>query len=352
MSEIPITGKIEDRQLLLPLKPSILNLREGELVRAVVVAVSPSNRVSVRLKNRLLEAKSTLPLQEGEELLLQVELQEQGIRLRVVEGGYSQPERIRELISSWGAERLRPDEFSAWKGLIEGLPELDPLPELSTLKGFFPQMDLMAPGALKQLLESIGIFFEAKLRNAIIANILNREEIERLIRNDLKGHLLRIRQGLRHPEITRQLFKGKILPQELSRHIDRLIRHIEYYQLLSRLEESLHLFLPISWPHLKDAELVIKGTPRKPLERKGYLCIIRLELERIGRLLIHLFMYADRIHIKLLTDNERFKDLLQRSLRQLEERLTSQVKIGHLTVEIEKEPQLRAVWLEGLDITA
>ncbi len=149
------------------------------------------------------------------------------------------------------------------------------------------------------------------------------------ILGDVKGVLVRISDKLlssSHPNAKSTL--------ELS---NRLITHIEYYQLLSYVEGSNHIYLPFVWEDLKEGSMVIKQS-----KQDAFCCQIDLNLDYYGKFSVMLLLYQERyISLSITTQKHELKQRVQARLGELEEALTNEGMIVQtMKVSDYKEPLL------------
>ena len=149
------------------------------------------------------------------------------------------------------------------------------------------------------------------------------------ILGDIKGVLVRLSDKLlasSHPNATSTL--------ELA---NRLITHIEYYQLVSYVEGSNHLYLPFVWEGLKEGSMMIKQS-----KKDAFHCQLDLDLEYYGKLSVMLLLYQERyISLSITTQKNELKQKVQERLKELEKALTDEGMIVQtMKVSEYKEPLL------------
>ena len=77
----------------------VLSLKDGQTVRAVVLKRLSDNIFSIKIRGRIIETRSEIPLKEGDPLLLKVEAGgTKEIRLRLLEGQQDGSGKLKELI--------------------------------------------------------------------------------------------------------------------------------------------------------------------------------------------------------------------------------------------------------------
>jgi flagellar hook-length control protein FliK len=188
---------------------------------------------------------------------------------------------------------------------------------------------------LKNSLENTGVLLEAKL--GAMAKSENNEEFKAFaenlkIKNDLKAIILQLKENIQIKKeanfssgfLQRFLEKGgksgdskAPLPPKVFNGIDTLVKDIETFQLLSKISESFHTFLPIHWDELKRGELVLKK--RKQSKESFYSCGIHLNLEKLGSVSVFLFMQSGDFFVNIKTDHSKLKSKIRSHLEELRE---------------------------------
>lgn len=145
---------------------------------------------------------------------------------------------------------------------------------------------------LKKQIEHSGIFLESKLARALEAGD------ERIV-NDMKAALLKAGAAL------------GASGGEAARLVDKLLLQIEYFQLLSYLQQGSALYFPFEWDALEEGHLLIK-------KGKRTYCDIALSLKEVGAVRLMLSLYEEnQITLHLFCDNDAFKQSVREALGQL-----------------------------------
>jgi hypothetical protein len=369
------TGKVLN--LFIRDRPA-LTLKIGDIVKAEVLDITSGNTVSIRLKNTVLKATTDVPLQKNETLMLRVEGRGNEIRLRLVGGGSESTETLRgsilSALNNLKGTKLEAGELGSLSRLIDTLPASvrEMLPQLASLKKFFPRIEMLASGISKDVIESSGIFFETKLRLLtlrLVTDDMLQQELQqktmlnagaepdaekglaRIIKDDLKGTLLSIKGALSDTGVIEHLSRNNIKPDNLNTAIDKLIKNIEYFQLQSRLNDSLQVFIPLIWKDLRDGELIFRESYRGKPEERAYSCIVNLDLEGTGRIMAHILMQSGRFHVRFITENRVFVEVLKEGLPVLEKQFkASGLKVGSISAKHEEKADFSSAISEGLDI--
>ncbi len=341
----------------------------GEVVRGEVVNILP-DAVSMRIKKEVLLAKTDLPLQKGGAYLFRVEsLSEQGVQLKIVQALTEETEAVgRSLLEglnrSEGAH-LTQDQINAFRKIIEQLPESiqKQLLEGTAFERLFKGIDTIANGSFKSAIDATGVFFEAKLRGWVLhlmeqlgaaTKNVPQDEVAQIVKDDLKGTLLKLKQALSDTNIIHEMREHHVRLHEVEEAVDKLLSHIERQQFESKFNNVLETFLPFVWKELKDGKMLFQESYHPQEGGAEYACVIHLDLEKAGKLITHVRLFADRLHLRFITDNDRFSRLIEANKPVL---LSSLADLGivcnSLLVEKEKEIDIEATVLEKeLDIKA
>ncbi len=337
--------------------PALL-FKVGEVLRAEVLDILSNDTVSIRLKNEVIEAKTSLPLQKGATLLLQVSEVENGVKLKWV-GAPPEESSIKNVVlaalNHLKGSRLSGEELKSFVELINRLPAPVKENSLSDLNRFFADIESLTGETLKEALQSSGVFFETKLRTLTVKLLANglasgpSNELEKLINNDLKGILLKIKNSLGGLEET--LRKGNVKPDAVNTTIDKLLNQIEHQQLVSRLNETFQPFIPLIWKELKDGELTFKETYEGAQGERDYSVTIYLDLDRIGKLVTSVLMQEGSFYLRFITESQQFHDLLLANTSLLEKQLDAcGLRCGNVTVQHEAKIELKHHTASGLDL--
>ncbi len=307
-----------------------LALKVGEVVEGEVVGLSADNTVSIRVKDTLFHAKSDLSLRKGSKALFQVEVTADGpIHLKMVDKPpAASVDTVRATLSS-ALRNMTPlaapsAEWAELAVLIQRLSISGSLPTVFSL--FFSRVSTLTGAALQEMFLASGSFFEAKLaaliQKADISGTVT-PDVGQTIATDLKGMLLSLKATLQDTKMMPHLTQTGVNRSDLAARVDRLIGQIEYHQMQSQLGQALQVFIPFSWEGLQESTVKFQeryvGVPSRP-ECTVTLC---LQMERIGKTVSTIRLFANRLHVQFLTENPSFHRLLQRSAHLLEKQLTA-----------------------------
>ena len=88
--------------------------------------------------------------------------------------------------------------------------------------------------------------------------------------------------------------------------VDSLIKNIEFFQLQSKLNDTIELFIPFFWKSLRDGELVFSESYKGPSDSKSYSCTINLDLESSGRVSAIVLLMHDSVHLSFIAEKKEF----------------------------------------------
>jgi hypothetical protein len=243
--------------------------------------------------------------------------------------------------------------------LLATLPEAlrKNMPEIDIISRFLLRIDDLSGQTLRDMVENGGVFFESKLRilalgmedDGVAADI----EAGRIIAGDLKASLLRLKDLFLAPAVLEHL-RSRVSVDELLGSLNTVLRNIEFYQLQSKLTDSLQFFLPLVWQELRDGEIIVREYDHgKPGER-SHVCTVCLDLDRIGKVRVHLQYQAGYVHVSCAAEHKGFSDALRDGADLLKGQFEATgLRLGHLAVHHEPAIDLRRNHSgEGLSIRA
>lgn len=319
-----------------------LALRVGEVLEAEVVNITETS-VAIRMKDTILEAQTNVPLKQGETIMVRVEGRESEIRLRLVTGETGDNALVRNTILSAlnALKGLRPaaDDVNALAALVKNLPASlkEALPELSLLDAQMPSAEGLSGAALKSAVQDSGLFLETKLRLLVLERgpegALPDKQAGSLMQSDQKAALLLLKETLEKPDIAKHMLGTGVRPEALSAAIDNVLKHTEFFQLQSRLNDTLQVFVPFVWQDLKDGELIFRESESGHSGEQAFSCTVNLDLERAGRVRALVLLQSGAVHVNVLAESERFFQLLRDNSEFLKKQLgASGIKLGNFSV--------------------
>ncbi|EDP6880242.1 TPA: flagellar hook-length control protein FliK [Campylobacter lari] len=138
-------------------------------------------------------------------------------------------------------------------------------------------------------------------------------EISSELQKDIKSTLLQV------SNLAKNLDNESILNQA-----NRLIAQLEFNQLLSLANNSIHTFLPFFWDDLEKSNVVFKRG-----KKDKFYAQINLEFEKLGRINVFLSLSNDKyIDINMMIENANFRKKLYERAHELKKAL---VKVGLLS---------------------
>lgn len=338
-----------------------LRLEIGEVVKAEVLAIA-DNAVSVRIKNSVVKAKTDLSLKIGESILLRVEGRENEVRLRFLgraeENLSSLKDTILSALNALKTAKPALQDLKTLGMLLNNTPQSvkEAVPELKVLEAFLASSEKLSGAILKETVQNSGVYLETKLRLQVVQQEAGglpggKSEGEALIRNDAKAALLKLGEALQKPDVAEQLQSRGIDAQGLRGAVENLLKNIEVSQLQSKLNDSLHVFLPFVWKELKDGEFIFRETEQGGRGERSHSCTLNLDLERAGKVSSHVLFLSGQVHVNITTENGAFSDLLERGAEMLRSQFASAgLSLGSLRVRHEPKVDFNAPPQEGLSI--
>ena len=128
------------------------------------------------------------------------------------------------------------------------------------------------------------------------------ENVREILSKDLKALLLQAGDEINKSSHPNQA--------EISKHVDKLLLQIDYYQLTSHLSNASSLYLPFSWDGFEEGNINIK----KDKDDKFY-CDIDLKLKEYGELKLKLTLYEkNQINIHIYSNNSEFKEIVKENI--------------------------------------
>ncbi|EGK8036866.1 flagellar hook-length control protein FliK [Campylobacter lari] len=138
-------------------------------------------------------------------------------------------------------------------------------------------------------------------------------EISSELQKDIKSTLLQV------SNLAKNLDNESILNQA-----NRLIVQLEFNQLLSLANNSIHTFLPFFWDDLEKSNVVFKRG-----KKDKFYAQINLEFEKLGKINVFLSLSNDKyIDINMMIENANFRKKLYERAHELKKAL---VKVGLLS---------------------
>lgn len=338
----PIPQAGQDYNLIVSPR-NALALQMGEIVQAEVLTVTDT-AVAIRMKNTILEARTNLPLKEGEFLSLKVEGWEKEVRLRLLPREQSDVASLKSTILSALAMLKGTSPAARDLQLLSSFIKNAPaglqgmFPSLQALEKLLPSLEELSGSGLKNAVQDSGVFFETKLRLMVLKEGQDGqpspEKVGALVKNDLKTVLMNLQDDLNKPLIADSLLRSGVRPDSLMAAVDNLLKNMEVFQLQSRLNNTIQVFIPFVWQDLRQGELIFRESEQEREGERAYSCTLNLDLERVGRLSALAVLQAGRIHVNVLAESERFTLLLRGGAELLRKQFeTAGLNLGNLTIQ-------------------
>jgi hypothetical protein len=358
--QIPLIPQASHDSSLVVSTKNVPPLQEGEIVQAEVLTVTDT-AVAIRMKNSILEARTDLPLKQGEVLSLLVENAGPDMQLRLIQENGGGPASIKNTIQSAlnALKDLKPAaaEMKVLSSLIETIPQAvkESLPGLSVLEKLMVSVEDLSGTVLKAAVQDSGVLFEAKLRLLILGEgqedtALN-EKLQTLANSDMKAALLSLRDELGKSSVANSLFQSGVSADALTAAVSTILKNIELLQLQSRLSDTLQVFVPFVWKDLKEGELIFRESERDKPGEEGYSCTVNLDLDRAGRTSARLLLQSGKIYADVLTENEGFFQLLKDNAMLFRKQADAAgIKLADLTIHRASRIEIKPPQLGGLNI--
>ncbi|WP_081853545.1 flagellar hook-length control protein FliK [Candidatus Magnetobacterium casense] len=136
--------------------------------------------------------------------------------------------------------------------------------------------------------------------------------------DDQKALLFRLQDVLSEGRVADILKYSVGRKDDIPDIVERLIKHIEYFQVSSKANDMVYSFLPFSWQGLRDGEMLFKKN--KYSSKKTFTCDINLNLRQLGKLSISATL-SDRVFfISFHAERPETKDLIAIHKYELERR--------------------------------
>jgi hypothetical protein len=313
-------------------------------------------------KESLLEARTTVPLTAGDVIRIKVLEGGAEIRLQLLppETSPSPEAEMRQavlgMLDRLSAARLTGRELALLRQLFGRIPEtlLREYPELEALARLMPDVERLNAEALRSSVEGSGVLFETRLKLAAQEYLRSGDGalLKRLASEpDQKGLLLRLQALLEDETLAAELRTSGNTPADLAGAVDRLLKHIEFFQLSSSAGEALSLFLPLGWQELRDGELTFRKGRRGGAD--AYSCDIRLDLEPAGRLAIAVTMVEGGFYVSLRAEKAETRARLASERGTLEKIFTDAgLPLKAISVGDARDGEPWNPALHDLDVTA
>ncbi|RJQ49519.1 MAG: flagellar hook-length control protein FliK [Nitrospiraceae bacterium] len=321
-----------------------LTLKVGAIVKAEVINTSEGGNVLLRIitagtsdqaqKGILIKAFTEVPLSKGQQVYLEVLGGKDSIKMQFI-GNMKDPSmplpqnipaKFLDMLAKLSEARLGNAEFKNILTMLKSLPESvkTAIPEFRGLEKLMVNVRELDGNVLRAFIETSGVAFETKLKIAALS------DPQSLLRNlaalqtegDLKGLLLRIGNLLKDRQAVKVLEQAGFKISEVSSLIEKFTRHIEFFQLTSRINDMFCTFMPVLWDDLRDGEFQFKKGKRGGSD--SYTCDLNLDLEKLGKLSVSVTVMEKAFYVSLFAERPEIADFIASEKNLLEERFATQ----------------------------
>ncbi len=329
-------------------------VKVGDVVQADVLSVLADGTVSIRItlesgKSGVVSARSHVPLDAGESVLLKVTGGEREVSLRflgvireegVGKGGAPgltvpyrglPPERTAARIPASDARRMEqmfrsfPD---AVKEAVPGFSSLERSPSVESLDG----------KVLKTAVEGSGVLLETKLKAAGAAPDGDRKEA-----------LLRVGEALRRPGVAAAVKAAGASPGEAAVKADGMLSTIETYQVSSSVHGFLFAPLSLEWDELADGEILFRKKARGRGE--SYTCELHLDLLPLGKMGVSVTMYDGAFYVSFSPEAEETRSLVASRSEEVGKRFREAgLSLSAVSIQRKKSVSFGVPSADGVDL--
>lgn len=320
-----------------------LLLKVGSIVRARVIDVNEKGTVTLRLsghsgaegtpRGALLKAQSEVSLVKGQTIFLEIMGGKSAVTLRFMGEAPAPaspqqpiPAKILDLLAQLSASKMDSGEFQHLMNMLRSLPPTVKagIPELATLEKHLLDIGRLDGKVLRAFVETSGVALETRLRIAALSDPGSFAQSLMALQSDgdIKALLLRLRQLLKDRNALSTLRQSGLNIGEIAQKTDRLLNHIEFLQLRSKIDDMFYTFLPALWDDLRDGELLFSRERKHGAET--YTCDINLDTASMGKLCVSVTLMDSVFYISFSVERQDISDLILSQKELLEKRFTSQ----------------------------
>ena len=275
-------------------KGGVVSFKAGSIVKAQVVEVTDRGDAVLRISGNgverggvqeaVIRAYTEVPLARGQNIFLEILGVKNPMTMRFIgnaenpaeSSGRSIPAKFLNLLARLSGSRADNAEFQRLFAMIRSLPQniRTAIPEFLSFERLMVDMSEIDGTVLKAFVETSGVAFETRLRIAVMNDpgSMLHSLLALQTEGDLKALLMKLQKFLKNRDIIHSLKQSGHDVPELSQSIDRFLKHIEFFQLTSRINDMFCTFLPLLWDDLKDSEFLFRKGKRK--HRESYTCDI------------------------------------------------------------------------------
>jgi hypothetical protein len=321
-----------------------LQLKAGTIVKAEVMEVSRQGDAMLRIitagsggeaqQGVILKAFTEVPLAKGQNIYLEVLGGKESIRMQFL-GDMKDPAstlqqnipaRFLDMLARLSESKLGNPEFRDLLNMLRSLPDgiKTAIPEFDGLEKLMLGSKQLTGNVLRAFVESSGVAFETRLKVAMLND--PQSVLQNLIalqaEGDLKGLLLRLKNLLKTQDAAEILKQAGLRVSEVSSMIEKFTRHIEFFQLTSKINDMFYTFLPVQWEGLKDSEFLFRKN--KDDKNDSCTCDINLDLEKLGKLSVSVTAVEKAFYVSFFAERPEIAAMIGSGKKMLEERFASQ----------------------------
>jgi hypothetical protein len=333
------------RNLLESESPSgkVLQLKAGTILKAEVMDITGNGNALLRImtavsgreaqQGTIINAFTEVPLAKGQNIYLEVLGGKDSIKMQLLADikdpqtvlRQNIPAKFLEMLARLSGSRLANTEFKDLLNMLRSLPE-----SIKTAVQEFEGLEKLMLGAkqldgnvLRAFVETSGVAFETRLKIAVLND--PRSVLQNLIvlqaEGDLKGLLLKLKDLLKTRDAAEILKQAGFKVSEVSSMVEKFIRHVEFFQLTSRIDDMFYTFLPVMWEGLKDSEFMFRRDHDE--NNESFTCDINLDLEKLGKLSVSVTVMEKALYVSFFVERPEVADLISSGKKLLEERFAS-----------------------------
>jgi len=351
-----------------------VSFRTGDIVNAevmdivgsgmVMLKITPPAGKSESMEGKIIRAKTLVPMEKGDSLILEAHKDEDGLRFRVIdrsvqgiepeprdltglvssEMSQNIPKKILELLINMSSNRLQSGDYKILKDMLNSIPTLikDNFPEIKMLQSLFPEIEEINNKIFKRIVETSGVLYETRLKMlALFGKTFQGDDQKRL--------LMRLKEIMGSEQVANILKFEGLNKADLIDTIDRFIKNIEFYQLSSNINDMLFTFVPIIWKDMLDGEMTFK----RDKEGNAFTCDIKLDLVKLGMINVSVTWIDKEFYIYFHVENPITASTLKSGKPELKKRMEQAgLKIAHININQTKdsEKNFGHVVEHGLDL--
>ena len=346
----------------------------GQVLQGMVLQQIGDHRFLMDFNGIQVVAESMIPLKPGQQIAVRVDLTYPRVVMSPAGEGNAEEKALLSLLRSFLPVRLSWGELVTRLGTLladqersrSALPiERQVLERVVTLLSSLSGGEEQAGDAekIKRFIEDTGIFYESKLKHALVREGSSRENLRESIARDCKGLLLKLSQELKH-EPVKMAESGetqvKSSLQTLAKTVDESIDNIELQQLVnclaSKKEEQLVFQIPVLLPEgMRTAELYIRSGSRRGtkggLNKEDIHLVFLLTMQSLGDLRMDARLSKQKIRCAIEVSTPEGAHFVRQHLGLLSERLAAlDYTVEQLTCAVKKAGDKKATPPEGFSL--